>query len=47
MCALPSVQIIDPAVEEYSEEREERVRPSRNDRVEFEQRVKVKHRRVG
>jgi len=41
MRALPGAQVVESAAEEYPEEREERVRFGREDRVEFEQRVKV------
>lgn len=47
MCALPGVQVVESTAEEYPEEREERVRLGREDRVEFEERVKVEYRRVG
>jgi hypothetical protein len=43
MRALPGVQLVESAAEEYPEEREERVRFGREDRVEFEQRVKVEY----
>jgi hypothetical protein len=36
MCALPGVEIVEPTIKEYSEEREERVRSGRNDGVELE-----------
>jgi hypothetical protein len=47
MCALPGVEIVDSAIEEYSEKRKERVRTGRNDSVELEQWVKIEHCRIG
>ena len=47
MRALPGVQVVESAAEEYPEEREEGVRFGREDRVEFEQWVKVKYCRDG
>ena len=45
--ALPGVQVVEPAAEEYPEESEERMRAGRKDTVELEERVKVEHRWVG
>ena len=36
MRALPGVEIVDPTIKKYSEEREERVRSGRDDGVELE-----------
>ena len=47
MRTLPGVQVVESAAEEYPKEREERVRFGREDRVEFEQRIKVEYCRVG
>jgi hypothetical protein len=47
MRVLPGVQVVQPATEEYPEEREERMCLCGEDRVEFEERVEVEDRRVG
>ena len=47
MRALPGAQVVESAAEEYPEEREERVRFGREDRVEFEQWVEVEYCRDG
>ena len=49
MHALPGVQVVasEAEPEEYPEEHKERERFGREDRVEFEQRIKVEYCRVG
>lgn len=47
MGALPCVEVVEPAAEEYSEEREERVRFGSQDRVKFEEQVEIVYGRVG
>ena len=43
---LPGMQVVQPATQEYPEEREQRVCLCGEDRVELEERVKVEDRRV-
>ena len=47
MRVLPGMQVVQPATEEYPEERKERVGPCGEDCFELEERVKVEYGWVG